>query len=106
MKLVGKFSNLISNQYAKLLQSHGIFVQIEDLSPIHVPNAASRDYFINLYVSENDFAKASSLIKNFDKEATSRVEALDREVRPKIIFVFLAILIAFIIYILVCALWL
>ena len=104
MKLVGKFSSLISNQYVKLLQSHGIFVQIEDLSPMYVPEADSSDYLINLYVSEKDFAKAFNLIKNFDQKATNRVETLDREIRPKIIFVFLAILIAFIICILVCAL--
>jgi hypothetical protein len=77
MKLLGRFSRIVADEYEELLTTEDVDVSIED-----TVNTNERDKdltLVTLYVPEESYEKAVSIIKNFEKKSEVQLNEDSRE---------------------------
>ncbi len=82
LKLLGKFSREIGNQFEGVLTSYGIEVEVEDVFEERLITRSTRICaFVKIFVKAEDWDKAQRVIKDFQTQQKQRVDLYEEEIK-------------------------
>jgi hypothetical protein len=94
MKLLGRTT--FYREYQSILKEKGISAQVQQFSTSAYGRGGPPP--LEVWVEEKDYNNAIAIIKSYEKGKNSKIEELDKQVRPIMFSIILGIVVVFIIF--------